>query len=217
MTDEITVAEEAPAVQEPRRRFFGRFVVGVVLLAMGFAGGLYWERSGCSLASLRAVVDRANLPAVDLARKSEDEGQTEPAVLEARLTEQIRSMHSEIARLDNEAKEGRIHYNLLLQRGYGKGDDVCVALVARQDEIKERIAELQVGAREAEALRYRLTSAIKNQAKGGGTDRVDEDLRTEVLRVIHRANLEDSHRTAIPDAVWKADEKAGDMERINGY
>lgn len=143
------------------------------------------------------------------------DGPADPSALEARLTEQIRSLHSEIARLDEEAKQGRIHYSLLLQRGYSKDDDVCVSLVARQQEIKERIAELKDAVREAEALRQRLVATIKDLAESGRADGVDEALRSDVLRLIHRASLQDTTPTVIPDAAWGDPAAAEGMGRIN--
>jgi len=148
------------------------------------------------------------------AESEKKERHIDPAQLEARLTDQIRSMYSQIARLQEEAKQGRIQYNLLIERGYSKTNDICVNLVARQTEIVGIIETLRNEAKAAESLRERLVSTIN--AKGNDMQHgLDDSLHSEVLRVINLKNLQNPKPRIIPDALWGANKGDDHMDAIN--
>jgi len=216
MKDENTFEKGSAISHRPRGTLLSRLVLNVILLAVGFAAGMYWERSEHVFAPFQSLTggSQASEPAPSEVHISA--GHFDPGTLEERLTEQIRSMHSELSRLDEEAKEGRIHYNLLLQRGYKKDDGVCLALVSRQTEIKEEIAHLQDSAREAEALRQRLRSAVRNLAEPDNTVvGVEESLRRDVLQFINRTSLSDTSPAVIPDSAWIDKREISSMSDIN--
>jgi len=218
MTNNDTFKLEEPALGS--RKFFRvfPFIVVLALMAGSFTGGMYWERSGITPESIGHRIRGLSMnakPAV-VPGDTPPHGPVNPQTLDARLTEQIRAMHSNVSRLDEEAKEGRIHYNLLLQRGYKESDEACMALVSRQRELTDEIDLLQDSAEEAEALRQRLRIAARNLAGPDSVVGVEESLRREARQFINRTSLSDASPTVIPDTAWMDKKEMSNMTNVNG-
>lgn len=115
---------------------------------------------------------------------------------------EIRKLSARREALSREAREGRIAYNLLRQRGYTDDAPECKGLIDRQKTLRADLTKVESALEEARGLYERVVQATQWPHADSGSRQIDRRLRTEVREYLWRRSRPTGTEAPIPDERW---------------